>query len=102
MVIIVGVWFAEWHWIKNELREELALGTVGERDCRQVSKWFGRLGWELKFLAAFDLDGFMRVRKMYNQMVKPAFLKCSWRRRPRERTERRIAELRDRIARVRG
>jgi len=102
LVIIVGVWFAEWHWIKNELREELALGTVGEREYRQVSKWFGRLGWELKFLAAFDVDGFIRVRKMYNRLVKLAFLKRSWRRRPRERTERRIAELRERIAQGRS
>ncbi len=102
LVIIVGVWFAEWRWIKNELREELALGTVGERDLRQASKWFGRLGWELKFLAAFDLDGFLRVRKMYNRLVKLAFLKRSRRRRPRESTERRIAELRERIARGRS
>ena len=101
LLVVIVVWFTEWHWIKKELRAEVVSGTIGEREYRQVSKWFGRLGWELRFLFAFDLGGFLRVRRMYNRLVKLAFLKRGYARRPKERTERRIAELRERIARDR-
>ncbi len=102
LLVVIVVWFTEWYWIKKELRAEVALGTIGERDYRQVSKWFGRLGWELRFLAALELGGYLRVRRMYNRLVKLAFLKRSYARRPKESTERRIAELRERIAHDRG
>jgi RsiW-degrading membrane proteinase PrsW (M82 family) len=102
LLVVIVVWFTEWYWIKKELRAEVALGAIGERDYRQVSKWFGRLGWELRFLAAFELGGYLRVRRMYNRLVKLAFLKRSYARRPKETTERRIAELRERIAHDRG
>lgn len=102
LVVVVAVWFTEWRWIKRELYEEVGLGTIGERDYRQVSKWFGRLGWELRFLAALEFGGFLRVRRMYNQLVKLAFLKRSYKRRPKESTERRITALRERIAQGRG
>jgi RsiW-degrading membrane proteinase PrsW (M82 family) len=101
LLVVIAVWFAEWHWIKKELRAEVVSGTIGERDYRQVSKWFGRVGWELRFLVAFDLGGYLHVRRMYNRLVKLAFLKRSYARRPKESTERRIAELRERIARDR-
>jgi len=101
LLVVIVVWFTEWHWIKKELRAEVVSGAIGERDYRQVSKWFGRLGWELRFLVAFDLGGFLHVRRMYNRLVKLAFLKRSYARRPKESTERRIAELRERIARDR-
>jgi RsiW-degrading membrane proteinase PrsW (M82 family) len=102
LVVVVVVWFTEWYWIKKELRAEVASGTIGERDYHQVSKWFGRLGWELRFLAALDLGGYFRVRRMYNRLVKLAFLKRSYARRPKDSTERRIAELRERVARDRA
>jgi len=98
LLVVVVVWFTEWRWIKRELREEVALGTIGERDYSQVSRWFGRLGWELRFLAALEFGGFLRVRRMYNELVKLAFLKRSYGRRPAESTQRRIAEMRERIA----
>jgi RsiW-degrading membrane proteinase PrsW (M82 family) len=101
LLVVIVVWFTEWHWIKKELRAEVLSGTIGEREYRQVSKWFGRLGWELRFLFAFDLGGFLRVRRMYNRLVKLAFLKRSYARRAKESTGRRIAELRERIARDR-
>ena len=101
LLVVIVVWFAEWHWIKKELRAEVVSGTIGERDYRQVSKWFGRVGWELRFLVAFDLGGYLHVRRMYNRLVKLAFMKRSYARRPKESTERRIAELRERIVRDR-
>jgi RsiW-degrading membrane proteinase PrsW (M82 family) len=101
LLVVIAVWFAEWHWIKKELRAEVVSGTIGERDYRQVSKWFGRVGWELRFLVAFDLGGYLHVRRMYNRLVKLAFMKRSYARRPKESTERRIAELRERIVRDR-
>jgi RsiW-degrading membrane proteinase PrsW (M82 family) len=101
LLVVIAVWFAEWHWIKKELRAEVVSGTIGERDYRQVSKWFGRVGWEIRFLVAFDLGGYLHVRRMYNRLVKLAFLKRSYARRPKESTERRIAELRERIVRDR-
>jgi RsiW-degrading membrane proteinase PrsW (M82 family) len=101
LLVVISMWFAEWHWIKKELRAEVVSGTIGERDYRQVSKWFGRVGWELRFLVAFDLGGYLHVRRMYNRLVKLAFLKRSYARRPKESTERRIAELRERIVRDR-
>jgi RsiW-degrading membrane proteinase PrsW (M82 family) len=101
LLVVIIVWFTEWHWIKKELRAEVAEGTIGERDYRQVAKWFGRVGWELRFLFAFDLGGFLHVRRMYNRLVKLAFLKRSYARRPKETTEKRIAELRACIARDR-
>jgi RsiW-degrading membrane proteinase PrsW (M82 family) len=97
LAVVVAVWFAEWGWIKKGLRDEVARGTIGERDFRQVSKWFGRVGWELRFLAAFDFGGFFYVRRLYNRLVKLAFLKRSYGRRPKETTQRRIDELRARI-----
>ncbi len=100
-VVVVAAWVYQWKWIKVELREEVTRGNVGERDYRQVSKWFGRLGWELKFLAAFDFAGFYRVRKMFNQLVRLAFLKRSYRRRPDAATKRRIDETRARVALLR-
>jgi RsiW-degrading membrane proteinase PrsW (M82 family) len=100
-IVVVGAWVYQWKWVKVELREEVALGNVGERDYRQVSKWFGRLGWELKFLAALDLEGFMRIRKMFNQLVRLAFLKRDYRRRPSKDTQRRIDETRARVALLR-
>jgi RsiW-degrading membrane proteinase PrsW (M82 family) len=101
LVVVVAAWIYQWKWVKVELREEVALGNVGERDYRQVSKWFGRLGWELKFLAALDLEGFMRIRKMFNQLVRLAFLKRDYRRRPSKDTQRRIDETRARVALLR-
>ena len=101
LLVVIVVWFTEWHWIKKELRAEVVSGTIGERDYRQVSKWFGRVGWELRFLVAFDLGGYLHVRRMYNRLVKLAFMKRSYARRPKESTERRIAELRERIVRDR-
>ncbi|HUU57442.1 MAG TPA: PrsW family intramembrane metalloprotease [bacterium] len=101
LVVVVAAWVYQWKWIKVELREEVTRGNVGERDYRQVSKWFGRLGWELKFLAAFDFAGFFRVRKMFNQLVRLAFLKRDYRRRPDEATKRRIDETRARVALLR-
>ena len=101
LLVVIVVWFTEWHWIKKELRAEVVAGTIGERDYRQVSKWFGRVGWELRFLVAFDLGGYLHVRRMYNRLVKLAFMKRSYARRPKESTERRIAELRERIVRDR-
>lgn len=97
LVVVVAVWFAEWIWIKKELADEVKRGTIGERDFRQVSKWFGRLGWELRFLVAFDFGGFFYVRRLYNQLVKLAFLKRAYSRRPKESTQRRIDELRQRV-----
>jgi RsiW-degrading membrane proteinase PrsW (M82 family) len=101
LVVVVVAWIYQWKWIKAELREEVELGNIGERDYRQVSKWFGRLGWELRFLFAFDLKGFMRIRKMFNQLVHLAFLKRSNRRHPEERTAHRIEEARSRIMFIR-
>jgi RsiW-degrading membrane proteinase PrsW (M82 family) len=101
MVVVVVAWLYQWKWIKVELREEVELGNIGERDYRQVSKWFGRLGWELRFLFAFDLKGFMRIRKMFNQLVHLAFLKRNHRRHPDERTALRIEEARSRVAFIR-
>jgi RsiW-degrading membrane proteinase PrsW (M82 family) len=100
-IVVVGAWVYQWKWIKVELRDEVELGNIGERDYRQVSKWFGRLGWELKFLAALDLEGFLRIRKMFNQLVRLAFLKRDYRRRPNEDTQRRIDETRSRVALLR-
>lgn len=100
-IVVVAAWVYQWKWIKVELREEVELGNIGERDYRQVSKWFGRLGWELKFLAALDLEGFMRIRKMFNQLVRLAFLKRDYRRRPSKDTQRRIDETRARVALLR-
>jgi RsiW-degrading membrane proteinase PrsW (M82 family) len=97
LVVVVGVWFAELGWIKKGLRDEVERGTIGERDFQQVSKWFGRVGWELRFLFAFDFGGFFYVRRLYNQLVKLAFLKRSYARRPKESTQQRIDELRKRI-----
>ena len=99
---VVITWFVEWSWIKKELAEEVQLGHVGERDYRQVSKWFGRVGWELRFLGAFDFIGFFRVRKMFNLLVKLAFLKRSQRRAPKDGTARKIDEMRARVARLRS
>ncbi len=101
-VVVIVAWFVEWGWIKKELAEEAQLGHIGERDYRQVSKWFGRLGWELRFLGAFDFVGLFRVRKMFNLLVKLAFVKRGQRRNPKEATARRIEELRARVARLRA
>lgn len=101
LAVIVGAWVYQWKWIRGELREEVALGTVGERDYRQVSKWFGRLGWELRFLAAFDFRGVLRIRKMFNLLVGLAFLKRDYGRRPDEETWRRVEETRARVALLR-
>ncbi len=101
-LVVVAVWFTEWHWIKKELGEEVALGHIGERDFKQATKWFGRLGWELRFLGALDFLGFFRVRKMFNLLVKLAFLKRNYRRRGKESTKRRIAETRARVAKLRA
>jgi RsiW-degrading membrane proteinase PrsW (M82 family) len=100
-IVVVAAWVYQWKWIKVELREEVELGNIGERDYRQVSKWFGRLGWELKFLAALDLEGFLHIRKMFNQLVRLAFLKRNYRRRPNEDTKRRIDETRSRVTLLR-
>ena len=101
LVVVVGAWVYQWRWIRGELREEVALGNVGERDYRQVSKWFGRLGWELRFLFALDFGGLFRIRKMFNLLVSLAFLKRDYRRRPDERAKRRIEETRARVALLR-
>ncbi len=101
LAVIVGAWVYQWKWIRGELREEVALGNVGERDYRQVSKWFGRLGWEVRFFAALDFRGVLRIRKMFNLLVNLAFLKRSYRRRPDEDTWRRIEETRARVALLR-
>ncbi len=103
LLVVTVVWFANWRWIKKEFREEVGLGTIGERDYRQVSKWFGRVGLELRFLFAGDLAAFFRVRRMFKMLVKLAFIKHRYNRRPfpDEGTERRIAELRESIARAR-
>jgi RsiW-degrading membrane proteinase PrsW (M82 family) len=103
LLVVAVVWFANWRWIKKEFRGEVGLGTVGERDYRQVSRWFGRVGLELRFLFAGDLAAFFRIRKMFKMLVKLAFMKHRYNRRPfpDEGTERRIAELRERIARAR-
>jgi hypothetical protein len=101
-VIIIVAWFVEWRWIKRELRREVLLGNVGERDFRQVSKWFGRLGWELRFLAAFDLAGFFRIRKMFNLLVKLAFTRRAYGRDPGEDTRRRLDDARRRVAEMRA
>lgn len=101
-LIIIVAWLLEWNWIRDELREEVRLGNIGERDYRQVSKWFGRLGWELRFLLAFDILGFLRIRKMFNLLVKLAFLKRSQRRTPKESTARKIKEVRERVVRLRA
>lgn len=101
LVVVVAAWVYQWKWIRGELREEVALGNVGERDYRQVSKWFGRLGWELRFLAAMDFRGVFRIRKMFNLLVKLAFLRRRYRRRPDEDTWRRIEETRARVALLR-
>jgi len=101
-VVIVIAWLFEWNWIRQELRDEVQLGHIGERDYRQVSKWFGRLGWELRFLFALDFLGFLRIRKMFNLLVKLAFLKRSQRRAPNAGTAKKIDELRGRVARLRA
>jgi len=101
LIIVVAAWVVEWKWVNRELREEVALGNVGERDYRQVSKWFGRLGWELRFLAALDFRGVFRIRKMFNLLVKLAFLRRRYRRRPDEDGWRRIEEARARVALLR-
>jgi RsiW-degrading membrane proteinase PrsW (M82 family) len=101
LIVVVIAWFTEWHWIKRELHDEVSRGTIGERDFVQVSKWFGRVGWELRFLFAFDFGGFFYVRRLYNRLVKLAFLKRSYKRRPKETTLRRIDELRERIVQSR-
>lgn len=98
VIVVVAAWLYQWKWVKAELREEVELGNIGEREYRQVSKWFGRLGWELKFLAAFDFAGVFRIRKMFNLLVRLAFLKRRYRREPDEDTWRRIEEERARIA----
>lgn len=102
LLVVVGAWLAEWHWIKKELGEEVQNGTIGERDYRQATKWFGRIGWELKFLFAGDLVGFFRVRKMFNMLVKLAFLKRSFRRHPKDSTKERLAQHRTRLQRYRA
>jgi hypothetical protein len=101
LLVVIGAWIYQWRWIKGELREEVALGNIGERDYRQVAKWFGRLGWELRFLAAFDFRGVFRIRKMFNLLVSLAFLKRDYRRRPDEGTKRRIDRTRARVALLR-
>ena len=101
LVVVVAAWVYQWKWIRGELREEVALGNVGERDYRQVSKWFGRLGWELRFLAALDFRGVFRIRKMINLLVKLAFLRRRYRRRPDEETWRRSEAARARVALLR-
>jgi len=97
LAVVVAVWFAEWGWIKKGLKDEVGRGTIGKRDFEQVSKWFGRVGWELRFLFAFDFGGFFYVRRLYNRLVKLAFLKRSYERRPNEARQRRIDGLRKRI-----
>ena len=100
-IVVVAAWIYQWKWIKVELRDEVTRGNIGERDYRQVSKWFGRLGWELRFLFALDFVGFFRIRKMFNQLVRLAFLKRAYRRRPDEDTQRRIDETRARVTLIR-
>lgn len=102
LVIIIITWTAQWRWIKRELRQEVLAGNVGERDFRQVSKWFGRLGWELRFLAALDLAGFFRIRKMFNVLVKLAFARRDYEREPGEDTRRRLDDARRRVAETRA
>ena len=100
--VIVIAWIIEFKWIREELREECPRGTIGERDYKQVTKWFGRLGWELRFLAAFDVVGFFRVRKMFNLLVKLAFVKRAYRRRPTAANQRSVEELRAKVAKCRA
>lgn len=101
LTIIIVAWFVEWRWIRRELRNEVLLGNVGERDFKQVSKWFGRLGWELRFLAEFDFAGFFRIRKMFNLLVKLAFARRAYGRHPGEGTRRSLDEARRRVAKMR-
>jgi len=101
-LIIVVTWLIEFRWIKDELRDECTRGTIGERDYQQATKWFGRLGWEIRFLAAFDIVGFFRVRKMFNDLVKLAFLKRDYKRKPTETNARRVDEMRKVVARMRA
>lgn len=101
-LIILVTWLIEFRWIKEELRDECTRGTIGERDYQQVSKWFGRLGWEIRFLMAFDIAGFFRVRKMFNELVKLAFLRRDYRRKPTEATARKIEEMRKAVAKMRA
>jgi len=100
--IIIYAWVTQWRWVRRELREEVQLGNLSEREFRQVSKWFGRLGWELRFLAAFDVRGFFRIRKMYNLLVKLAFARRACGRNPDDENRRRLDDARRRVAEMRA
>jgi RsiW-degrading membrane proteinase PrsW (M82 family) len=102
IILIISWLFVERRTIRNELREEVDLGTITEEEYRTIPTYFRRTGRYLGFLFSGRLGEWRLARRVHGTAVDLAFTKRLARNSRMEPSRDRVELLRDRIARLRN
>ncbi|MGH3147531.1 MAG: PrsW family intramembrane metalloprotease, partial [Rubrobacter sp.] len=97
------VWLAlERRMIRDELRDEVAAGTITTQEFAILPSYFRRTGYYLKLLFTGRLPTWFRARKVHGAAVDLAVAKRLARRASVPTREERVLALRQKIASLRG
>lgn len=101
--ILIISWLAvERRTIRNELREEVAMGTITQEEYRVLPTFFARTARYAGMIFGGRLGEWRRARRVHGTAVDLAFTKRLARTRRTVPQEDRVAYLRRRIAEIRG
>jgi len=102
-ITLILAWLAvERRAIRDELREEVAAGTISAEEYEILPTYFRRTGYYLRLILSGHLPTWRRVRKVHGAAVDLAFTKRLARNAHTSPQSERIGNLRRRIYELRG
>jgi RsiW-degrading membrane proteinase PrsW (M82 family) len=102
-IVLISSWlYVERRTIRDELREEVRLGTITEEEYRVIPTYFRRTGRYLGFIFSGHPGEWRRARRVHGTAVDLAFTKRLARNSRMAPSLDRVQMLRDRISRLRG
>ncbi|MDX6379511.1 MAG: protease PrsW [Rubrobacteraceae bacterium] len=102
-LLVIVIWLAiERRTIREELRDEVALGTITASEYAILPTYFARTFYYLSVIFSGRLGEWRRARKVHEAAVNLAFMKRLNRKRYAAPQQRKVDLLRRRIAELRG
>jgi protease PrsW len=102
LLVIVGWLAIERRIIREELREEVALGTISAGEYAILPTYFARTFYYLRLIFSGRFDEWRRARRVHEAAVNLAFIKRLSRKSYAAPEQRKVELLRRRIAELRG